>query len=70
MFSAKCSQEYDPGHLKKIAFSLYKLQIHLEMCEWILEQIVKDDDFHLNEFFSDEANFYVNGEIKKQNLLY
>ena len=40
------------------------------MCEWFLEQIAEDDDFLLNVLFSDEANFYVNGEVKKQNLRY
>ena len=67
--------------LKKERFHPYKLQIlhhlneddpdrRIQMCEWFLEQIAEDDDFLLNVLFSDEANFYVNGEVNKQNLRY
>lgn len=67
--------------LKRERFHPYKLQIlhhlteddpdrRLEMCQWFIEQIAEDNDFLLKVLFSDEANFYVNGEVNKQNLRY
>jgi hypothetical protein len=36
------------------------------MCQWFLSQIEKNEHF----LFSDEANFYANGEVNKQNHRY
>jgi hypothetical protein len=67
--------------LEKEKFHPYKLQIlyrltendpdrRLEMCEWFLRQISEDENFLEGVMFSDEANFYVSGEVNKQNFRY
>ena len=63
--------------LKQEHFYPYKLQIlhklseddpdrRLEMCNWLLKNRFLCRDI----LFSDEANFYVNGEVNKQNYQY
>ena len=63
--------------LKQEHFHPYKLLIlhklteddpdrRLEMCHWLLEHPMLCRDM----LFSDEANFYVNGEVNKQNCWY
>lgn len=41
-----------------------------EMCDWFIQQCEADDLFLRNILFSDEALFYVNGEVNKQNSRY
>jgi transposase len=64
--------------LKQENFHPYKLQIvqhlteddpddRLEICQWFLSQIEKNEHFLRGVLFSDEANFYANGEVNKQN---
>ena len=63
--------------LKQEHFHPYKLQIlhklteddpdrQLEMCHWLLEHPMLCQDM----LFSNEANFYVNGKVNKQNCQY
>jgi len=68
--------------LKKQRFHPYKLQIlhhlteddpdrRLEMCEWFSNKL--DENTRFTEdcvLFSDEALFYVNGEVNRQNVRY
>lgn len=67
--------------LKKAKFHPYKLQLlqhlseddpdrRMQMCGWFLERIEENADFLSTVMFSDEANFYVKGEVNKQNLRY
>ena len=67
--------------LKKAKFHPYKLQLlqhlseddpdrRMQMCGWFLEKIEEEADFLSTVMFSDEANFYVTGEVNKQNLRY
>ena len=67
--------------LKKHKFHPYKLQVlhhmsdddpdrRVEMCDWFLAQLEEDPQFLSKVMFSDEANFYVNGEVNRQNLRY
>ena len=68
--------------LKAEKFHPYKLQIlhklyeddsdrGLEMALWFQVQLEEDPDFvRRNMLFSDEANFYVSGEVNRQNCRY
>lgn len=67
--------------LKKHHFHPYKMQLlqklneddpdrRLEMCEWLLQEHHQDTDFLSSIMFSDEANFYVKGEVNRHNLRY
>ena len=68
--------------LKAEKFHPYKLQIlhklyeddsdrHLEMAVWFQVQLEEDSDFvRQNMLFSDKANFYVSGEVNRQNCRY
>ena len=38
------------------------------MCEWFLWKITQNPDFLKNVIFSDEANFYTNGVVNKQQV--
>jgi hypothetical protein len=40
------------------------------MCSWFLEKTEAHPKFLKGVLFSDEANFYVNGEVNKQNCCY
>ena len=42
----------------------------LHFCEWALTQLPRDPAVGSKILFSDEANFYVSGEVNKQNLRY
>ena len=42
----------------------------LEFCEWALSNVNEDPNFSTKILFTDEANFYVNGEFNRQNLGY
>jgi transposase len=42
----------------------------LEFCDWALQQYHADRLFPFTILFSDEANFYINGEVNKQNTRY
>ena len=42
----------------------------VEFCQWALHQLEETPDLTLNILFTDEANFYVNGEINHQNWRY
>ncbi|KAG2469999.1 GPTC1 protein, partial [Polypterus senegalus] len=59
----------------------YKLQLlqhlneddpdrHTEFAEWAKQKLEQDPQFTQKILFSDEANFYVNGEVNKQNHRY
>ncbi|CAM1324679.1 Uncharacterised protein r2_g3343 [Pycnogonum litorale] len=41
-----------------------------EFCEWALTKVNEDANFPTKILFTDEANFYVNGEVNRQNLRY
>jgi transposase len=68
--------------LKEQRFHPYKLQIlhhlteddpdrRLEMCEWFSNKLDENDRFTEDcVLFSDEALFYVNGEVNRQNVRY
>ena len=42
----------------------------MEFCEWALSNVNEDPNFSTKILFTDEANFYVNGEVNRQNLRY
>ena len=42
----------------------------LQFCEWALTKVNEDKNFSTKILFTDEANFYVNGEANRQNLCY
>ena len=67
--------------LKAHKFHPYKLKIlhrlydddferRMKMCEWFLGNIFEDRDFLKKILFTDEANFYVNGEVDQMNIRY
>ena len=67
--------------LKTHKWHPYKLQLQqhlseddpdrrLQFCEWAVEQLRQDPNFAMHMLHSDEANFYVTGEVNKQNLRY
>ena len=68
--------------LKEEKFHPYKLQLlhhlneddpdrRLQMCEWFAEKLNENPRFtEDNMLFSDEAFFYLNGEVNRQNLRY
>lgn len=67
--------------LKKHRWHPYKLQLlhhmteddpdrRMEMCDWFLRKLDDNAQFLSTVMFSDEANFYVNGEVNRQNLRY
>ena len=63
-------------------FHPYKIQIlhklyeddpdqHLEMAMWFKDQLAEDPEMvHKKICFSDEVNFYLNGEVNRQNCRY
>jgi hypothetical protein len=42
----------------------------MELCEWVVNKLDSDTNFQSGILFTDEANFYVTGEINHQNLRY
>jgi len=42
----------------------------MEFCEWAIDQMDRDPTFSAGILFTDEANFYMNGEVNRQNLRY
>ena len=40
------------------------------MCDWFLRQLEEDAEFLSSVMFSDQANFYVKGEVNRQNVRY
>lgn len=42
----------------------------IEFCEWALQRLEESPTFSSNILFTDEANFYINGEINHQNWRY
>jgi hypothetical protein len=42
----------------------------LEFCDWATNKYGRDTDFSSGVLFTEEANFYVNGEVNRQNLCY
>ena len=38
----------------------------MEFCEWALSNVNEDPSFSTKILFTDEANFYVNGEVNRQ----
>ena len=42
----------------------------MEFCECALTKVNEDPSFSTKILFTDEANFYVNGEVNRQNLRY
>jgi hypothetical protein len=42
----------------------------LEFCEWATNKYDRDTNFSSGILFTEEANFYINGEVKCQNLHY
>ncbi|GFU18911.1 hypothetical protein TNCV_1086311 [Trichonephila clavipes] len=43
------------------------LRVHTEFVEWAQNEIAVVPDFHKRILFSDEAHFWVNGYVNKQN---
>lgn len=41
--------------------------LHREFADWALEQLANDPDFGQKIIFSDEAHFWLNGYVNKQN---
>lgn len=59
-YKIKLTQELKPlDHLKRRTFS-----------DWALEKLRHDPDFHRKIIFSDEAHFWLNGFVNKQNMRY
>lgn len=59
-YKIKLTQELKPfDHLKRRRF-----------VNWAQEQIENDADFHRKIIFSDEAHFWLNGFVNKQNMRY
>lgn len=42
----------------------------VQFCEWALSEVESDTDFATGILFSDEASFYVSGELNRQNTRY
>lgn len=42
----------------------------MEFCEWVLSKLKEDANISTKILFTDEANFYVNGEVNWENLHY
>lgn len=42
----------------------------MEFCDWILERRQQQPEFEKHIFFSDEATFYLNGTVNRQNYRY
>jgi len=42
----------------------------LEFCEWATNKYDRDKNFSSGILFTEEANFYINGRVKRQNLRY
>lgn len=59
-YKLKLTQELKPlDHMKRRTFS-----------NWALEMLEEDDQFHRKIIFSDEAHFWINGFVNKQNMRY
>ena len=59
-FKIKLTQELKPlDHLKRRNFS-----------NWALEKLEENEEFHRKIIFSDEAHFWLNGFVNKQNMRY
>ena len=42
----------------------------LKFCEWPVGKLNDDANFSNKIMFTDEANFYINGEVYRQNMCY
>jgi hypothetical protein len=42
----------------------------MEFCEWVVNKLDGDTNFPSGILFTDEPNFYINGEVNLQNLHY
>ena len=42
----------------------------MEFCEWVIGEMEKESSFSSGILLTDEANFYINGEVNGQNLRY
>ena len=59
-YKIKLTQELKPmDHLKRRTFS-----------DWSLENMRQNDQFHRKIIFSDEAQFFLDGFVNKQNMHY
>ena len=59
-FKIKLTQELKPlDHLKRRNFS-----------NWALAKLEENEEFHGKNIFSDEAHFWLNGFVNKQNMRY
>ena len=59
-FKIKLTQELKPlDHLKRQNFS-----------NWALAKLEENEEFHRKIIFSDEAHFWLNGFVNKQNMRY
>jgi transposase len=67
--------------LKKHKWHQYKMRMlqhvnendqdrRMEFCEWAVNKLDCGADFSSGILFTDEANFYVNGEVNHQNVRY
>jgi hypothetical protein len=67
--------------LKKKKWHPYEMQLlqnlrevdpdrRMEFCEWVVNKVNSDTLFPSGILFTDEADFYVNGEVNFQNLRY
>ena len=57
-YKIKLTQELKPlDHLKRRNF-----------CDWALQKFEEDNQFHRKIIFSDEAHFWLNGFVNKQNM--
>lgn len=45
-------------------------QLRRDLADWAIKQIEVDPDFHRKIIFSDEAHFWLNGYVNKQNCRY
>ncbi|GFW46101.1 hypothetical protein TNCV_3277181 [Trichonephila clavipes] len=67
-------QVQNPGHSCQVIYSQFGLAIHQNdhqarrrFVEWAQNEIAVVPDFHKRILFSDEAHFWLNGYVNKQN---
>jgi hypothetical protein len=77
----QCDQIEYYVHLENHKYHPYKMQMlqhlsedeadrRMEFCEWAINKLDGDANFSSGILFTDEANFYVSGEVNRQNVRY
>ena len=45
-----------------------QVETRLNFCDWLLAKDMEADEYLENVLWSDEANFYINGWVNRQNM--